>query len=850
MALTITIANETFTLDENGGLQNGPDGTPVGSPRDDSDVAASTLPTAFADYLFGTDPGELGLDNSFPTDVGVAASSSTLIHVTSGSPVATLGFTDADGNAFDGTQSSGFFTDGGQEIFLMSSPDGQTVLGMYDSGDVDPDLDSVAFAVYMQTDGTLGTDEYAQLWSVTFVALANPVAGDDTTDNAFDDAVDLLQNVYIHATGALDIKFDNMPSSANLFNDAAENASGGGIFVFGRDVDVSGSGKYTNASDTIHTSQGGDGATIGVNNQMFDPGEGAYFTFVTDIDDRYLSGLKNGLSSTEADYQQNMLYDSLIDSRGASVRISQTQGNNAAGMTITAYDLASSYQGSQLIAHSGENQVDIDKVYVWDSTHTNLLESYTLGGPGDDGVSGTIDIAVTDGVASLTGLDDGMIVEWHTVSDHNQVLIEDTAGAWDLGGFGITQGAESTESLAGVAYVEDDHPSFTAPISDGAVDYSGGDSDTHTLNEDGGTDGIASSAITYFTPSVELLAGVNLIGVDTNGDGQQIQYILDANNNGSIDSAETLVCYTMELTPAGSYTFSVNNAPAAPPLVFDFDSLPSGSNLFGSVAKDPDGAGIFVFGEDTDLSGASKYTNASDTIKTSQGGIGATIGVDNQMFDAGDGAFFTFVDDIDNNFLSGVSGGLTATEADYGNNLRYVDGLHETSGAFIGVSQIQAGSTASMAITAFLIDPNTAPQGVDLINASGQTGDAVSIFSASVYQGSVDPLNLIETTDSSGADAGMNADITVTIDSNGVAHVEGLDPGMVVAWSVDDPSTLGIEQHNQALIVAEAGKFDVGFFGFSEAQQVEPQTLDFTVTVTDGDGDHISDAFQVDVNVA
>jgi hypothetical protein len=67
---------------------------------------------------------------------------------------------------------------------------------------------------------------------------------------------------------------------------------------------------------------------------------------------------------------------------------------------------------------------------------------------------------------------------------------------------------------------------------------------------------------------------------------------------------------------------------------------------------------------------------------------------------------------------------------------------------------------------------------------------------------------------------------------------------------VDDPSTLGIEQHNQALIVAEAGKFDVGFFGFSEAQQVEPQTLDFTVTVTDGDGDHISDAFQVDVNVA
>ena len=32
--------------------------------------------------------------------------------------------------------------------------------------------------------------------------------------------------------------------------------------------------------DTINTSQGGGTTTIGVNNQMFDPGEGAYFTFV------------------------------------------------------------------------------------------------------------------------------------------------------------------------------------------------------------------------------------------------------------------------------------------------------------------------------------------------------------------------------------------------------------------------------------------------------------------------------------------------------------------------------------------------------------------------------------------
>jgi hypothetical protein len=268
--------------------------------------------------------------------------------------------------------------------------------------------------------------------------------------------------------------------------------------------------------------------------------------------------------------------------------------------------------------------------------------------------------------------------------------------------------------------------------------------------------------------------------------------------------------------------------------------------LFGSVAQDPEGAGIFVYGEHPVLANNSKYTNASDVIHTSQGGLGATIGVNNQMFDAGEGAFFTFVDDIRDNFLAGVSGGLTSTEADYGKNMLYDNGLHETSGAFIGVSQIQAGTQASMAITAYLIDPNTAPQGVNLINASGHAADAVDIFSVQVYQGSVTGT-LLESY-SNGAEDGLSNTITISIDGSGVAHVSGLDPGMVVAWSTDDPSTVGIEEHNQVLVQAEGGKFDVGLFGFQEAQQIPDQLLDFTVTATDGDGDTASDSFQVGVD--
>ena len=50
-------------------------------------------------------------------------------------------------------------------------------------------------------------------------------------------------------------------------------------------------GTFTNASDTINTSQGGGGVTIGVNNQMFDAGESAYFTLVKAPVASFLSGV-------------------------------------------------------------------------------------------------------------------------------------------------------------------------------------------------------------------------------------------------------------------------------------------------------------------------------------------------------------------------------------------------------------------------------------------------------------------------------------------------------------------------------------------------------------------------------
>ena len=216
MAITITIDGD-FTLDETSGQQTGADSTPSGSPTDDSDVDVTSLPTPFYDYLFT----DLALDPTFPIDVCAAQSASDLINVSSNGPLNTLGLTDADGNALDGTQSSGLFTTDGDEIFLWSALDGQVVLGKTGAGDV-------VFAVYMDPGATVAGSTDIALWSVTFEAI------DHGTNPDQDDAVDLLQNAYLTATGSQTFNFDDLPSGSNLFGSVADDPAGVGILVFGR----------------------------------------------------------------------------------------------------------------------------------------------------------------------------------------------------------------------------------------------------------------------------------------------------------------------------------------------------------------------------------------------------------------------------------------------------------------------------------------------------------------------------------------------------------------------------------------------------------------------------------------
>ena len=184
--------NGTSTLDESAGFT-------------DNDVNVNTLPSDFADRLF--DPvvmGGLNLSNGFATDVGVAESPFNLITVSTDANIANLSLTQANGDPFDGTQSTGLFTLDGEEIFYQSDSDGQIILGVTAGGDV-------VFAVYLDPDVT-GGDADVKLWTVTFEPIRHNLDGADP-----DDAVDLFSLVHLSVDALTVFGFDDTPSGKTLF---------------------------------------------------------------------------------------------------------------------------------------------------------------------------------------------------------------------------------------------------------------------------------------------------------------------------------------------------------------------------------------------------------------------------------------------------------------------------------------------------------------------------------------------------------------------------------------------------------------------------------------------------------
>jgi hypothetical protein len=757
-AVTITGA---VTLDESPGLQTG--GAAVtGEDNNDSDVSLATLQTqaaAFYNRLFGA--GGLALSTTFPTSIGVGKSADGFISVTQGT-VVSLGFSKADGTAlpiFGGADpgvASSLSALSGGAISLFADP----VLGNRMVIGVDAASDK-ALAMFLDPNSTLTS---ARVWTVQFEPLSNPI-----TTNPDDPLT--LGGLGVAAGKSIEFNFNNLPSGQNPFGTVGDTSNG--LVVIGKTPVLNADGTFTNASNTINTSQGGGPTTIGVNNQMFDPNDGAYFTFVKNPVANFLAGAPGGLDQGEADDADNIQYTGgTIQGSSSFVKIAQLQGNGLATMDIQCFNMADSPQGTDFVDDGlgTGSAAPVTAVRVFNAAGTKIEDS-ALGGAQNPNVTITF---LAGGVARVTGLDAGYRIEFDTSAVHDQVLITGVAGKFDIGGFGTNEAAKESAPLTGIRF-EDAGPTI-GPIDNSILDFLSGQTVTKTLNGVVGSDPKTGPyTVDQFTTSLTI-NGVEVRGVIA-GNNQVVTYFADTNGDTTFGNAGDTAYFrlTLNQSGAGSYTFDVLFSPPPANLDFDFDDLPSGQNLFGTVGTATDA--LVVIGKTVALNADGTFTNASNTINTSKGGGPTTIGVNNQMFDPSDGAYFTFVKSPVADFLAGAPGGLDQNEADDIDNVQYTGGTREVNTAFLKIAQIQGNAPATLNVTAYNI--TGAPQGDDLLTVAKSQ---VNITAVRVYNAAGTKIE-----DSAlGGAQDPNVVITVGTGANGVplgvARVAGLNAGYRVEW--------------------------------------------------------------------
>ena len=213
------------------------------------------------------------------------------------------------------------------------------------------DQGALVFAAYLQpTDGSgavLSSDMNAagaKVWMAEYLPIQHGTAG--STAAAYDDARSLFDPLYVGVSTRQDFSLAGAPSGQNLFLMYADGSPAAGetaIVVTGKHpANQSGADFTTTADDisittgdSVNTGQGGGNTTIGTNNQMIDPNEGMYFTFVTLSSDSVPLTVPN-LDQNEADLESNINFDSFLGANEAIFTVVQLQPPKAATLLLTA----------------------------------------------------------------------------------------------------------------------------------------------------------------------------------------------------------------------------------------------------------------------------------------------------------------------------------------------------------------------------------------------------------------------------------------------------------------------------------------------------------------------------------
>ncbi|RWM02697.1 MAG: hypothetical protein EOR68_06625 [Mesorhizobium sp.] len=546
--MTTIDINGTLTLDQTSGLQ-------------DDDIAISNdltgLSTPFRSFLNGL-TGDLQLSAaqlSFADDVEAAASGASFVTVNpDGATISNLFFSDGSGNAFDGDQviynGNALQTINGENIYLHSYANGTIVLATTSATE---GVGDVVAAFYLNT---AADSLSASIEMVTFEAIAHP----DSTNS--DDSIDWTNLLNVSTTGSVSFNFDGLASGNNLF--VAVGTSGAGMVVSGIHPVIKADGTLDNSGDNIKTSQGGIGATIGVNNQMFDPGETAVFSFV-----------KGQAPGTYNDLD-NMNYNDFIDVKDATLFISQTEGSPGTNFTVKIG--AFSAGGASTNPESGRSYLDNNlasganlgndagQSALTDDTAVAIVRVVIKDGNGqlvtDTTVTNGFVTFNADGTITAQHLNDAYTVQWFTDNSGTQAIetfnrFQATAvvGKFDVGRVDLSQGVTVTQSVGDKLHTDDDGPHIsttgtepTLTVDETVLATNDTKSFAANFSSGYGTDG--AGTLTY---ALSIAAGSTGL-VDT-ATGQAV--VLSVNGSGVVEGRTATsndLVFTVSVSSTGSVT--------------------------------------------------------------------------------------------------------------------------------------------------------------------------------------------------------------------------------------------------------------------------------------------------------
>ena len=461
----------------------------TGVTSNEVDPALTTLPVRFQDALAAESAGG-GLTATALSGVdGTAAHASGSNVVNFTGTVTDVAFTNASGAPLDAVDSHLTTTSGARILLSTSTFDDNVLIGRNEN------TGAAVFALYLDTgiakpasgDGDPGATG-AKLWVMQFGAIhhADPALPNDVQ------YLSGLLNVGVNTTSSYSL--EGAPSGQNLFmmfGDGTPTTGESAIIATGKHPANQSLGVSITTGDTVNSGQGGGATTLGTNNQMIDPDEGLYFTFVKAANADYTVP---NLNQNEADLEANIDFGSYLGASSASFLVSQLQPPKGASLKLTAYNNTDATEvRSTFIDGLGDSDdllVNITGVTV---THyskagkSTVATDYTFTESSNTPAGGiTVDFSGT--TATIVGLQSGDRVSYQTATSHNRVLVDNIGNSdaklnssFDIDGFQVNSTTMGVTALGDVGFV-DDAPTASAVLAAGTVvhdETAGVDSDAN-----------------------------------------------------------------------------------------------------------------------------------------------------------------------------------------------------------------------------------------------------------------------------------------------------------------------------------------------------------------------------------